>query len=330
MKKSQNVLNIIGTVILGVLLIISMILQLANLNASTTKLETGLFNIINLMLSLGFSWLLTRIVTKAEFEESLKRFAISAYRRTTDTARSLDSLISQIVRMKLDLPEDRLNELNLLIVVAKNIQDTVTSSTDDWVNVIGEELRKKEELQELRERRSAALSEALDTNDREKELRDLEFKIDKLRSDLPYLLQEEDELPRAGRMSNRAWEYFVENIRTYGYLVLRILPHIEISEENINRLIVTKKYSFRQDHGAGTTYLYVEDIGQVDCDVLDGVYSQDYIFTLETLLAPISMPVGNENGYPDGFEIDGIEYAGVSEDKQYVFIKIPMAFNKVK
>ncbi len=72
MKKSQNVLNIIGTVILGVLLIISMILQLANLNASTTKLETGLFNIINLMLSLGFSWLLTRIVTKAEFEESLR------------------------------------------------------------------------------------------------------------------------------------------------------------------------------------------------------------------------------------------------------------------
>jgi len=333
MKKKQNAFNIIGAIVLGLLLLVSMVLELANLSANTTKLETGLFNIINLVLSLGFSWLLTRIVTKAEFEESQKRFAISAYRRTTDIAKALDSLIIQIDNIRVDFPRGRLNELGLLTTVATNIQDTVTSSTDDWVDIIGEELRKKEKLQELREKRSAALSSTPDNSDREKQLQELEHQIEQLQSGLPYLLQRPDEdlLPREGRMSNRAWQYFVDSIKNYGYILLKIWSRIELNENNINALIVNKRHVFRiVEPGMFKTLLFVDSIGEVDCDSIGGVYSRDYVFTLTNLLAPIGKPVLMEDSHTTGFEIDGVEYAGVSEDKQYVYVKIPMTLSNLR
>ena len=82
LRRSNYELIAAGT--LGVLVIACFAVQALALSEKTTKLETILFNCLQFLLTVGFAWFGTKAASRTEFEASLKRFAISAYRRISD------------------------------------------------------------------------------------------------------------------------------------------------------------------------------------------------------------------------------------------------------
>ena len=194
MKTRNITLDVIAIIILGILTIIVVGLQVFTLGVESTKLESGLFNVIQLILSLGFSWLLTRVVTRSEFQESLERFAISAYRRIRDIDTSLSRMKSEIIRMRSSYPQSEIHELDVINIIASNMTDTVKSSIADWTEVIGDKLQAEQRIIKLEEQYSMTTLSAMKSQDDEekqeaqKDLEQLREQIESLRSEIPQLL----------------------------------------------------------------------------------------------------------------------------------------------
>jgi hypothetical protein len=193
-NDKKPTLDIIAIVILGILTLATLILQSVMLTSQTSKLETGLFNILQLILSLGFSWLLTRIVTRSEFQESLQRFAISAYRRIRDLDKSLIRMKAELDQMRSGYPKNNIHELDVLSSIADSMSDTVISSIADWTEVIGDELEKEKRIRELEERYSKVqlstiqIGEDVSTVEENKELKAIKSEVERLRSEIPLML----------------------------------------------------------------------------------------------------------------------------------------------
>jgi hypothetical protein len=81
---SEASLDLIGAIALGLLTVAAFIAQAVASGSDTTPLETGLFNVLQFILTAGFGWFGTRALSRGEFEQSLRRFAVSAYRRISD------------------------------------------------------------------------------------------------------------------------------------------------------------------------------------------------------------------------------------------------------
>src|SRR6476646_7497739 len=83
-RSKEAKIEIIAAVVMGSLAIGCFVVQGISTGPTTTKLETSLFSTLQFLLTAGFSWFSSRAVSRADFETSLKRFAISAYRRIAD------------------------------------------------------------------------------------------------------------------------------------------------------------------------------------------------------------------------------------------------------
>lgn len=207
MKNLRASIDILLAAILGLATLVVLAAQIWGLNAQTTRLETGLFSILQFILSLGFSVLITRIVTRQEFTESMKNFAFSAYRRIIDIEGAVDRLLLETERLRTSYPAERVTELDILRVIASGLKEVVESAEDDWGDVIGEELKKLQQIQELRrkehdlarEKREAA-SQVPSTN---LELEALRQEINELRAGLPYILQKDADEEQAPSEESR-------------------------------------------------------------------------------------------------------------------------------
>ena len=54
-----------------------------------TELAIALFNALQLLLSLGFAWILSGSVSQSHFQEMQKKFAMAAFRRIKEIERAL-------------------------------------------------------------------------------------------------------------------------------------------------------------------------------------------------------------------------------------------------
>lgn len=119
---------------------------------TTTKLETSLFSTLQFLLTAGFSWFSSRAVSRADFETSLKRFAISAYRRIADVEHIIERLQRRI-RTHSNLHND--TEMRVVEAIVLDCAQVVKSSISDWSDVIGEELLALEKIRRLQDERDA-------------------------------------------------------------------------------------------------------------------------------------------------------------------------------
>lgn len=188
-KKSQS-FGIIATAILGILTLLAFVFQVTSLNNATSKLETTLFNILEFVLSLGFGWVLTRMVTQEEFEKSLKRFALSAYRRIVDIERATNRLKDAVETMRKRHPPDSYCELDIVHAVVVNTRQTLKSATADWADVIGEELATLKKIQDLEEKKEEILVQEPVAAGQE-QLEELQRQITELIIALPFSLRYE-------------------------------------------------------------------------------------------------------------------------------------------
>jgi hypothetical protein len=145
----------------GVLALAVLLWQVLRVSSQphTTETEALLFNILQFVLTVLFSWLSTRALSQLEFEQSLKRFAISAYRRVADIERMVGRLQSEIKGMISDAPKNETLNLRIVEAIVSDTTQVVRSSISDWGDVIGDELLAIEKIKRL-EREKAELRKA--------------------------------------------------------------------------------------------------------------------------------------------------------------------------
>src|SRR5258708_2093924 len=89
----------IAATILAILTVGCFVFKALQSATPLTTLEVTLFDILQFLLTVGFTWFSSRALSRTEFEESLKRFAISAYRRVADVDRMVGRLRKEVREM---------------------------------------------------------------------------------------------------------------------------------------------------------------------------------------------------------------------------------------
>jgi hypothetical protein len=190
-QQRASALEIIIAVTLAILSIGSFALQVYWSDEQTTQRETALFSAIQFVLTVGFGWFSTRALSRIEFERSLKRFAIGAYRRITDIEAMIERL-RQRVRDEVQsgasagIP----STTSTVNAVLEDTLQVVRSSTADWADVIGDELLTLETISSLRRQKGVLEAEvSTEVENSARMLRDLDTRIEKLLQSLPADLQ---------------------------------------------------------------------------------------------------------------------------------------------
>jgi len=191
-------IEIIAAIAMGLLAVASFVLQALTLSDKTTQLETVLFNSIEFLLTLGFTWYSTRAITRSEFEDNLKRFAISAYRRIADIERMTGKLHGEVSNMIAESSSEETHNLRLVEAIISDTTQVVQSSIADWADVIGDELLTLEKIKRLEQDKEKLISrdyhaDAKNTDIAEQNIAktNINEQISRLISSLPTLLQVE-------------------------------------------------------------------------------------------------------------------------------------------
>ncbi|MGG3283599.1 hypothetical protein [Paenibacillus solani] len=219
--KRWNLSQVAGLVF-GILLVVTIILQIVNTSETSTKLEQTLFSVLQFIFSIIFGWLVTRISTKNEFEQSQKRFALSAYRRIKEIEKAVNMLIDRTHNKMSAGSEDVRRELESIETNSIFIRETIKSSIADWADIIGEEIdnfnkieQKEEELNKLQEQQNY-----LDNNSE---------KVDQLNNELKGLIET---LPNQLKIVRRIESSFQENLEDNKNIIEAMLSRkgfIEVS-----------------------------------------------------------------------------------------------------
>ena len=178
-------------ILLSLVGVISLVVAQIGYANTATKLEVTLFNTLQLLLSLAFSWLLATGSSERIFHEKQRKFAMAAFRRIKEIERSLLRLDSY-VRPRPDATKAQLVEaISMIRVGLAGAQDNVHSSIADWSEVIGSEIEVAHEISRLKSLRGELgevnSKDALGrvTESVTNRLSELDEKIQSLRSSLP-------------------------------------------------------------------------------------------------------------------------------------------------
>jgi hypothetical protein len=189
---------------------------------NVTKTELALFNILQLIFSIGFSWIISSYFSEAGFIESQKKFAIGAFRRIKEIERSISRAQTLLNTDQDERDGKQLHRHQPVMISLMSAQDAVNSSIADWGDIIGDEIHLTKEIIRLKALRKSAdkfEKEYLDNLGKsKKEDEDLEREINELKSRLPASLRlEEDNKERIYEMA----EYYLnEEMNTTGKIVL--------------------------------------------------------------------------------------------------------------
>ena len=178
-------------VALAILAISSFVWQVSITDQQTTQRETVLFNLLQLLLTLGFSWYGSRAVSGKSFEKSIKKFAIGAYRRISDIDEILGRLQSRLQEIvgRREKAADY-SELSVVSAIVEDTKQIINASILDWTDVIGDELMAVNRVKdlELQLRNQEEITATVDKKIEENRAK-LTKEIASLKASLPAKLQ---------------------------------------------------------------------------------------------------------------------------------------------
>lgn len=202
-RRTRSI-ELIAAASFGVLAVGCFIWQGLTVGTHPTATETLLFDSLQFILTAGFAWFSTRAVSRMEFEESLKKFAISAHRRIADIERMIEHLHQEIREMISLSPKTESGNLRIIDAIVSDTAQLVRSSISDWGDVIGEELLAIEKIKRL-EQEKERLKES-DSSEEPYEaaaLKKIEERIATILSTLPPRLQLEAESEQVATVATR-------------------------------------------------------------------------------------------------------------------------------
>lgn len=189
---------------------------------NVTKTELALFNILQLIFSIGFSWIISSYFSEAGFIESQKKFAIGAFRRIKEIERSISRAQTLLNTDQNERDGKQLHRHQPVMISLMSAQDAVNSSIADWGDIIGDEIHLTKEISRLKGLRKSAdkfEKEYLDNLAKsKKEDEDLDNEINELKSRLPASLRLEEE--NKDKMYEMAEYYLNEEMDTTGKIIL--------------------------------------------------------------------------------------------------------------
>jgi hypothetical protein len=197
--------DLITSIVLGVAAIGCFVLQVRSFSKETTARETALFNTLQFVITVGFGWFSTRAISRVQFEENLRRFAVSAYRRIADIDRMVHRLRRHLEVSMQEASSEHQGELRVVAAVVEDTLQVVKSSASDWADVIGDELLAIENIKRLEQERDELTDrQQQETHNPEKtsnDLRKLDHEITELVSQLPPQLRLEAKSNRPDRFA---------------------------------------------------------------------------------------------------------------------------------
>ena len=135
----SKTVEVVAAICLGVLAILAFVTQAVTVSNASPR-ETALFNLLQFILTTGFAWFSTRAISRQEFEGSLRRFAIGAYRRIADINILTNRLHNEVSSMISEAPTGESHQLRIVHAIVADTCQVVQSSIADWADVIGDEL----------------------------------------------------------------------------------------------------------------------------------------------------------------------------------------------
>lgn len=184
-KTLLAVLLAVGTVALFIAQIV--------LTKDASSTELALINVLQIISSLGASWLVSSHFSEVGFLDSQKKFAIGAFRRIKEIERAIQraqQLLSSDDSGKEDSPSKNLRPVMICMLSA---QDAVNSSIADWGDIIGDEIHLTKEISRLQglrknsEKFEREYFNSLKASVKSQE--EIESKINVLRAELPASLR---------------------------------------------------------------------------------------------------------------------------------------------
>lgn len=219
-------------VVLAILVIGILALEIIN-SASSTKTETALFGVMQFLFSIGFAWIISNSISKADFLEQQKRFAMSAYRRIREIESKSGRLTVRLRSARgMEDASALQRELEVAFVIAEDICETAESSKVDWADVIGDKIEKIEEIDSLVSRRSELVLRVDERHNTdpslEEKLSDVEKQLENLTTSLPSNWR-----MLASKQNEREDPYNValKKIKENGYLGLHGFYKINMSSD---------------------------------------------------------------------------------------------------
>jgi hypothetical protein len=191
MKNKTNNTDYLFLALFGIAGILIYGVQLIFPDPQPSTRETTLYTVLELIISISFGWILQRIDARRQYQESLRQFALSAYRRISDIEKSVLRIKNTIQEKLINYPKDKTHELDVLNVVAEELANTVSSSMLDWVDIIGDELKKKDRIESLQLEQFALLTNKQKDDETIQRLEEVREEINTLKADLPALLQKD-------------------------------------------------------------------------------------------------------------------------------------------
>lgn len=189
-KKGINKLDIILSLLLLTATIAIFILQILFSSPTSTKTEASLFSILQFVFSLAFSWVLARISLREKFQESQKKFAISAYRRIIEINNAVNRLINRTTSHMGKTGQETNHELDVITEIGFGIRESIKSSVSDWADIIGDEIETVEKIQAIREEQYyEQIDGKPNANDSGKGTQESELVVESLISKLPNSLK---------------------------------------------------------------------------------------------------------------------------------------------
>jgi len=218
MEQKNLQLVLAGTSLVAVLFLIG--LQIAGAEHAT-KTESALFNTLQFLLSVAFSWILSRHSSESQFVESQKRFAIAAFRRIKEIERAIARAQRLISTPRSSAHRGDHYSLQPVMTSLLSAQDAVNSSIADWGDIIGDEIHITNEIERLKGLRKSADKferEYLDNLrvSEEKVDRDILPQLDKLKDSLPPSLKVEDEKSDLEKIYNEATQTLESQFESTG------------------------------------------------------------------------------------------------------------------
>ncbi|HLC05353.1 MAG TPA: hypothetical protein VJK02_20145 [Anaerolineales bacterium] len=254
--------------------------------------DDKLFGALEFFLSVAIGWVGQSIAAREDLQRSLRQYAISAYRRISDIRRSVYRMHKAIERVRKHSAQAAQDQLQTLRAIADEMSDTAWSSALDWADIIGPDLDKVQRIHELQERIRISPAIVVGSGEEEAQSRtEIKEEIEKLRSDLPYLLQvatiqEEDMLPREGRFSPVVESYLRHEIGAKRAIDLPVYFGRGSAEEARQSLSERGPISLMVEQNMFHLHLGVQDRdGNLLFEIsnpLDGagVYHNDFVVTL--------------------------------------------------
>jgi len=148
----------IGAILFGILAVGTILLQVYTAPQSNSPLTTTLFNVLQFIFSVIFAWIVTRMVTKKDFEDTQKQFAGAALRRIWELRESF-SFLKKKVAEKARQSTSSMAELEMIESMTFGIEQTINSAIADWADIIGDEMAILQKVVKLKEQKEDALSD---------------------------------------------------------------------------------------------------------------------------------------------------------------------------